>query len=54
MVFRAIAAGRLAGRDWQPGDTIALCDPHAADVYQVIDIVRPSDEPDSAGWLERA
>ncbi len=32
--FAAREHGRLAARDWQPGDVIDLCAPHANDVYR--------------------
>lgn len=34
--FHAAAPGRLAGRDWQPGDAINLCPPHAQDIYVAV------------------
>jgi hypothetical protein len=34
MLFVADEYGRLGGRDWQPGDRIRLCPPHAHDIYQ--------------------
>ena len=40
--------GRLAGRDWKPGDVIHLCWPHAMDVYATIGKTDPSQV---AEWL---
>jgi hypothetical protein len=34
MLFIADEYGRLAGRDWQPGNRIRLCHRHAHDVYR--------------------
>jgi hypothetical protein len=39
---------RFAGRDWQPGDEIRLCPPHAHDVYMAQGVYDPSQV---AGWL---
>jgi hypothetical protein len=36
LIFHAAASGRLAGRDWTPGDAINLCPKHAHDVYMVV------------------
>jgi hypothetical protein len=47
-VFIADAAGRLAGRDWVPGDVIELCWPHAMDVYHTIGV---TDQASVAEWL---
>lgn len=48
MLFHAAARGRLAGREWQSGDEIRLCHPHAHDVYRAVGCV---DVDQLAGWL---
>jgi hypothetical protein len=47
-VFTAAEAGRLAGRNWLPGDQIELCQPHADDVYRAMSTQARTD---LARWL---
>lgn len=46
--FFAAETGRLAGRDWIPGDTIPLCFPHAADIWRTAGVTDPDQVAD---WL---
>jgi hypothetical protein len=39
--FTAAADGRLAGRDWHAGDTIAVCADHALDIYRTVGVDDP-------------
>lgn len=34
LVFVAAEHGRLAGREWNPGDEVDLCPPHGCDIYR--------------------
>lgn len=46
--FIVDGTGRLAGRDWKPGDVVRLCWPHAMDVYGTTGKTDPSQV---AEWL---
>lgn len=46
--FVAAEDGRLAGRDWERGDILHFCIPHAMDVYDTISRIDPSQV---AEWL---
>lgn len=48
MEFTVAEQGRLAGQDWQPGDTIGLCAPHGMDIYAAIGATQPKEV---AEWL---
>jgi hypothetical protein len=47
-VFTAAETGRLAGQDWSPGDTFAVCWPHANDIYATQGVTDPAGV---AAWL---
>ena len=57
MTFTAAEQGRLAGREWQPGDEIRLCPRHGHDVYRAqmsqmsLGVVQLADwlQPDARG-----
>lgn len=58
-VFTAAERGRLAGREWQPGDQIDLCPPHGYDVHnaqyvygvdQLAEWLRPDARADVLDW----
>jgi hypothetical protein len=49
VVYHAAERGRLANRDWEIGDEIRLCPPHASDVVRA----SLSHEFDTLpGWLQ--
>lgn len=48
LVFVAAENGRLAGRDWRPGDQIRLCPRHGHDVYATSGIYGVENLPE---WL---
>lgn len=59
-VFTASERGRLAGREWQPGDQINLCPSHASDVRraqyvygvdQLAEWLRPDARADLLDWV---